>query len=241
MNMDLLKQQQNRGYAIAGGAAIIAFIAFFLPYISVSYLGFGGSASGASIGSWLWFEFLGVLVAIAVAPVLIFRNKAFGLTNMPVEKQIKYGRFALIGAGALAVLINLLFLLSYQSNVGSVLAGATAGLSVGLGFGWFLFLIAAIAMVVGAVMAYRQPIPAYTGAMSQPYGQAYPPQPTQYPPYQQSYPSADQQQYPPYQSMPQQYPPQQYQQPPQQYPGQPQQYPPTEMQQQPPQQYPPQR
>lgn len=258
MNMDLLKQQQNRGYVIAGGAAIIAFIAYFLPYISVSYLGTGASVSGATIGSWLWFEFLGVLVAIAVAAVLVFRNKAFGLSTMPVEKQIKYGRYALIGAGALALLIHLLFLLSYQSNVGSSLIGATTGFSVGLGFGWFLFLLAAIGMVVGAVMAMRQPLAAY--AASQPqygqYGQSYPGQSTQYPPYQQPYSTPDQPQYPPYQA-PQQYPPQfppqqypgqqyppqpqqPYQQPPQYPPSQPQQYPPTELQQ-PPQQYPPQR
>ena len=256
MNVDVLKQQQNRGYVIAGGAAIIAFIAFFLPYISVSYLGVGGSASGATVGSWLWFEFLGALVAIAVTAVLVFRNKAFGLSNMPVEKQIKYGRYTLIGAGILAVLIHLLFLLSYQTNVGGSLIGTTTGISVGLGFGWFLFLLAAIGMVVGAVMAYRQPINAYAATQAQygQYGQPYSGQSTQYPPYQQQYPTADQQQpqYPPYQSAPQQYPPQQqqypsqpYQQPPQQYPGQqypqqPQQYPPTELQQ-PPQQYPPQQ
>ena len=246
MNVDLLKQQQNRGYVIAGGAAIIAFIAFFLPYVTASYLGVSASASGTG-GGWLWFEEIGAVVAIAVSAVLIFRNNAFGLTNMPVEKQIKYGRYTLLGAGIVALLLHLLFLLSYQSEVGGGLGAIASGLSFGLGFGWFLFLLAAIGMVVGAVMAYRQPINAYAATQGQygQYGQPYSGQSTQYPPYQQQYPTADQQQsqYPPYQSAPQQYPPQQYpqQQQPQQYPGQqPQQYPPTEMQQ-PPQQYPPQQ
>lgn len=252
MNVDLLKQQQNRGYVIAGGAAIIAFIAFFLPYVTASYLGISASASGTS-GGWLWFEEIGAVVAIAVAAVLIFRNNAFGLTNMPVEKQVRYGRITLLGAGILALLLHLLFLLGYQNEVGGGLGTITTGLSFGLGFGWFLFLLASIGMVVGAVMAYRQPIAAYTASQPQygQYGQQYPGQPTQYPPYQQPYPTTDQQQqqYPPYQSAPQQYPAQQYppqppqpQQPypPQQYPAQPQQYPPTEMQQ-PPQQYPPQQ
>lgn len=258
MNMDLLKQQQNRGYVIAGGAAIIAFIAYFLPYVGYSYLGISGSVSGANYGSWIWFEFLAALVGIGVSAVLIFRNKAFGLNNMPVEKQIRYGRYALLGAGGLALLIHLLFLLTYAgSGIG---AYNGVGVSVGLGFGWFLFLLAAIGMLVGAIMAYRQPIAAY--AASQPqygqYGQQYPGQSTQYPPYQQPYstPDPQQQQYPPYQSGQQQYPPQQYPPQPQypsqpsqpsqpyppqpQYPSQPQQYPPTELQQ-PPQQYPPQQ
>src|SRR5581483_2491854 len=143
--MDLLKQQKNRGYVIAGGAAIIAFIAFFLPYVTASYLGVSASASGTS-GGWLWFEEIGALVAIAVAAVLIFRNNAFGLTNMPVEKQVKYGRIALLAAGIVALLIHLLFLLGYQSQVGGGLGSITTGFSIGLGFGWFLFLLASIGM-----------------------------------------------------------------------------------------------
>ena len=142
MNMDLLKQQQNRGYVIAGGAAIIAFIAFFLPYVSASYLGYGGSVNGTAIG-WLWFEEIAALVVIVVSAVLIFRNNAFGLSNMPVEKQIQYGRYTLLGASGLALLLHLLALINYQSAIGGV-SGLAPGLSVGIGFGWFIFLIAAI-------------------------------------------------------------------------------------------------
>ena len=236
--MDMLKQQKNRGYVIAGGAAIIAFIAFFLPYVTASYLGASASASGTS-GGWLWFEEIGAIVSIVVAAVLIFRNNAFGLTNMPVEKQVKYGRITLLVAGGLALLLHLLFLIGYQSEFGGgTLGGLTTGFSFGLGFGWFLFLIAAIGMVVGAVLAYRQPLPAYAASQSQygQYGQQYPPQSTQYPPYQQPYPPADQQpQYPPYQAQQPQYPEQPQQYPPMQQPQQPQQ-----PQQYPPQQYPPQ-
>lgn len=231
MNVDLLKQQQNRGYVIAGGAAIIAFIAFFLPYAGVAFI----SVSGASLG-WVWLEEIGAIVVMAVSAILVFRNNAFGMTNTPIDKQIKYGRYALLGGGALALLIHLLFLIGFQ---GSILGS----IGVGLGFGWFLFLLAAIGMVVGAVMAYRQPIAAYPASQQYgQYGQQYPGQSTQYPPYQQPYSTTDQQQYPPYQSAPpQQYPAQQYPPQPQQpYPQQPQpqQYPPTEM---PPQQYPPQQ
>jgi hypothetical protein len=240
MNMDLLKQQQNRGYVIAGGAAIIAFIAFFLPYVTASYLGVSASASGTS-GGWLWLEEFAAIIAIVVAAVLIFRSNAFGMSNMPVDRQIRLGRITLLVAGILALVLHLLFLIGYQSEVGGGLGSITTGFSIGLGFGWFLFLIASIGMVVGAVMAYRQPITAAYAASQPQYGQPYPGQPTQYPPYQQPYPTTDQQQQPyPYQSAPQQYPPQPQQPYQQQYPAQPQQYPPTEMQQ-PPQQYPPQQ
>jgi len=232
MNMDMLKQEKNRGYVIAGGAAIIAFIAFFLPYVSASYLLYSYSASGTA-GGWLWLEEIAAVVVIAVSAMLLLRSNAFGLTNMPVEKQIQYGRYTLIGAGGLALLLHLIFLLQYQSEVGG-LGGVTSGISVGLGFGYWLFLIAAIGMVVGGVLALRSPIPA--AGMGQTYGQY--PQSTQYPPYQQSYPPVDQQQsqYPPYQQpqQPYQYPAQ----PQQPYQAPPQQYPPTEMQQPPQQQQP---
>ncbi len=226
MNMDLLKEEKNRGYLIAGIGGLVGLIAFFLPYITFSFLGVGGSVGGASLG-WVWFEEIAALVVTAVAVVLIYRNNAFGLTNMPVEKQILYGRYALIGGGALALLIHLLFALTFHNAV----AGFDIGIS--LGFGFWVFLIAAIAMIVGGVLAYRTPMPTAAQSWQYPQSTAYPPyqQPQQpYPPQAPSYPPY-QQPYPPTEQPPQQYPQQQY--PPQQQP--PQQYP-----QQPPQQQPPQ-
>jgi hypothetical protein len=226
MNMDMLKQQQNRGYLIAGIGAVIAFIAFFLPYFTASY-SFGAvsgssSAGGASTYGWIWFEFIAVLVAIAVSGILIFRNNALsGVINMPVEKQILYGRYTLIGAGVLALLIHILFAFNIPH---AAFQGLGYSYSYGLGFGWWVFLIASIAIIVGGVLAYRTPMP----AVSQPQSWQYP-QSTQYPPYQQP-----QQPYPPQPPYQQPYPP--TEQPPQQYP--PQQYPPQPPQQNPPQQNP---
>lgn len=250
MNMDLLKQEKNRGYVIAGGAGIIALIAFFLPYVTASFLGYSASASGSN-GGWLWLEEIGALVVVVAAAMLLFRNNAFGLSNMPVEKQILYGRYAIIGGAVLALLLHLLFAINVHSAIGDV--GTTAGVSVGLGFGWWLFLLAAIAMGVGGVLALRSPVQAATSypPYQQPYNPQYPPyQAPQYPPYQQpqqgqtpfpTYSQSDQQpsQYPPYQQgQAPQYPPYQPNQAeqPQQYP---QQYPPTQAAQPP--QYPPQQ
>jgi len=259
--MDTLKQEKNRGYVIAGGAAIIAFIAFFLPYVSVSgtYINVGSmSVNGATTGSWLWFEFLGVLIVGAVSALFLFRNNLLsGTITMPLDKQIQYGKYLLIGASVLALLVHLLFLLSYSAY----LSGYSSFVSVGLGFGFWVFMLAAIAMVVGSVFALRKSAP----SVAQPYGQQYPmqstqypPQPMQYPPYpptqqpyspqpqqgQPPYPST-QQPYQPYPQTQQSYPPQS-QQPQQPYPqsfSQPQQpYPPTQQPYQQPQQeqpYPP--
>lgn len=220
MNMDMLKEEKNRGYLIAGIGAVIAFIAFFLPYFTAS-ASFGAisessSAGGANTYGWVWFEFIAVLVAIAVSAVLIFRNNALsGVVNLPVEKQILYGRYALIGAGVLALLIHILFALNIPH---ASLQGLGYSYSYGLGFGWWVFLIAALAMVVGGVLAYRTPMPAVAAAQYPqstqypPYQQPqqpYPPQAPSYPPYQQPYPPTEQppQQYPP-QPPPQQQPPQ---------------------------------
>ena len=242
--MDTIKQEKNRGYVIAGGAAIIAFIAFFLPYISVSGTLIGSvpvSASGSSVGSWLWFEFLGVLVVIAVSAVFLFRsNLLSGTVNMPIDQQIKYGKYLLLGGTILALLIHLLFLPSYSAS-GLDYVGINPAYSVvvhvSLDFGYWLFMLAAIAMLVGSVLAYRNPVP----AVAQTYGQQYPaqsaqypPQPTQYPSYQQPYSPVNQQPQQPYPPYQQPYPP--AEQPPQQpYPPyqqsqQPPQYPLTEMQ-----------
>ncbi|HCI79077.1 MAG TPA: hypothetical protein DHW02_05265 [Ktedonobacter sp.] len=268
-SMDRLKQEKNRGYVIAGGAAIVAFIAFFLPYVSVSgtYFNVGSiSVNGATVGSWLWLEFLGLLIVGAVSALFLFRDTLLsGTIKMPLDKQVTYGKYLLLGASILALLVHLLFLASYSAYTN----GYGGLVSVHLGFGFWLFMLAAIAMIVGSVFALRKSAPSaaqtYGQANGQQYSTQYPPQPVQYPPYQQAYPPQPQQGQPPYSQTQQPYQPypqdgqppysqtQQSQQPQQPYPSyqQPQQpyppypqtqppyqqqpYPPIEMQQ-PPQQ-----
>jgi hypothetical protein len=221
--MNLLKEQRNRGYVIAGVGGIVAFISFFLPYVSVSVLGATVySASGSTIASifngLLWFELLASLVAIAVPIVLIYRSdKAFGLTNMPLEKQVRYGIFGIIGAGALGLLAELIVAINLSSYLGQY-NGSSSPAGIGMGFGYWLYLLSAIAIVVGGIMAYRsgsatgfassawqypvtqyppysQPSSSLPQTQYPPYGQPYPTgdQPPPYPPYQ--YPTGDQQQY----------------------------------------------
>ena len=263
--MEKLKEQRYRGYVIAGIGGIVAFIAFFLPYLTYSQ--FGGSISAnasqaASFNGLLWIELLIAIAAAAIPALLIYRSNPLGSATTPIEKQIRWGIYGLIGAGALGVLAQFIFAITVNSY--SILGVSLTSLGVGYGFGYWLYLLSAIAIVVGGVMAYRT-MPALIAGQSSwqypsstqypPYGQQYPAPPTQYPPYQSAdqtpypsypaqYPPADQQQYQPTElkqpyppTGPQQYQPTEYQQPPyqQQYPPQ-QQYP---QQQYPPQQYPP--
>lgn len=229
--MNTLKEEKNRGYVVAGIGGIVAFIAFFLPYISATgsaYLS-GISWSASTLGGGLYFELLASFVAIAIPLVLIYRHNAFGLTSMPVEKQILYGVYTLLGAGAVGLLCEFILAVSHNTINGLDLTGY----DVGLGIGWWLFLFSAIAIVVGGVMVLRNP-QALTPQTWQypstqyPYSQSYPPQPVQYPPYGTTGQPPQSIQYPPYGTTSQpQYPPY-----PPQYPADPEQYRPTEMGQQ---------
>lgn len=184
--MNTLKEERNRGYVIAGIGSIVAFIAFFLPYVSVAVYtsGYGISWSGSTIGGGLYFELLVALAAIAIALVLIYSKNAFGLTNMPPDKQIRIGIFTLIGAGVVGVLCELILAINHNTIDGVDLTIYAVGLSIG----WWLYLLSAIAIIVGGVMALRNPqaLAAQTWqytATQYPYNQPYPPQSAQYPPY----------------------------------------------------------
>src|SRR5436309_14668065 len=86
--MDKLKEQRYRGYVIAGIGGIVAFIAFFLPYLTYSQ--FGGSISAnasqaASFNGLLWIELLIAIAAVAVPALLIYRSNPLGSATMPIE------------------------------------------------------------------------------------------------------------------------------------------------------------
>ena len=83
--MNTLKEEKNRGYVIAGVGGIVAFIAFFLPYVSSATYSNGISWSGSTIGGGLYFEFLASLVAIAIPLVLIYRHNADTLWHLHLD------------------------------------------------------------------------------------------------------------------------------------------------------------
>lgn len=197
--MNTLKEERNRGYVIAGIGGVVAFIAFFLPYVSGSIYasGYGISWSGSTIGGGLYFELLAALAAIAVPLVLIYSKNAFGLTNMPPDKQIRAGIFTIIGAGIVGLLCELILAINHNTIDGIDLTTYAVGLNIG----WWLYLLSAMAIIVGGVMALRNPqalVPRtwQYPTTQYPYNQPYPPQSAQYPPYS----TTGQSQYPPYAS-----------------------------------------
>ena len=231
MNMKVLTEERNCGYLIAGIAGIVAFISFFLPYYSV-FAGFYGSFSvnASQVGGLLWLVFILILVSIAVSALLIFRGNtpsSLGLTGTSTANQVRYGAYALIGAGGLGALFLLLNILAGTGGIGY--GTSAAGISAGPALGFSASSITMIAVAVGGVLTMR------TTAIV-PSSQAFPPsqpRPSVQPP-QQQWPQ--QQRWP---SQPQQWPSQQQstQDAPPQYP--PSQYPPSQPQQPPSQQQPP--
>jgi hypothetical protein len=173
--MDTLKLQKNRGYVIAGIGGIVAFIAFFLPYVSTPVAAL--SLSGSQVTQFqglLWLELLVAIAAIVVAALLIYRSNPFGMATTPVEKQIRWGIYGLIGAGALGVLMQIIFAIGLNSI--SFMGVSITSVGVGLGFGYWLYFLAVVAIGVGGIYAMRM-----GAATAQPW--MYNSQSTQYPPY----------------------------------------------------------
>jgi hypothetical protein len=196
--MNTLKEERNRGYVVAGIGGVVAFIAFFLPYVTATDVttGNGISWSGSTIGGGLYFELLAAMLVIAVVLVLIYSKNVFGLTNMPPDKQIRAGILTMIGAGILGGLCELILAANHNTIAGYDLTMTIY--AVGLSIGWWLYLLSMIAIIVGSVMALRNPQALVARewqypANHYPYNSPYPTT-SQYPPYS----TTGQSQYPPY-------------------------------------------
>ena len=144
--MDRIKQQQNRGYLIAGIGALVALLAFLLlPYavvtVSASALGITESvaitlnataltqstANGANAflnssqiqnQGVLWLQPILALAALALTGLLLYRDYPFGKgINAPLANQKRWGNYGLIGIAVLSVLIQIVLFSNLNSQI----------------------------------------------------------------------------------------------------------------------------
>ncbi len=155
INFATVTTTENRPYLIAGIGGLVAFLGYFiLPYWGYSYslasLGsYSGSFTGSQFGSWLFLSMLGGLVALVVALI-----EALGITAIPQLTPQLASRL-LIGGGVASALGIVIFVLQYN-NAFSGVPTVGIGVSYGLSFGFYLAVLATIAMIVGGVMSMRK-------------------------------------------------------------------------------------
>ena len=130
-----LKQINRNDQLIIGGGGL-AFIASFLPYVGVSYSGFGAHFS-AHINAWHGFALLGLLFIFAAAVIVALR--VFANATMPT---LPLGiNVVIAGLAALGTVLVILRAVTYSH--------------VSIEWGGYVLFIAAIAETVGAVLNFQ--------------------------------------------------------------------------------------
>lgn len=129
----------SSGTKLAGGGALALLIAVFLPWVSISVKGFGGS----SLSGW---EAYGLGKLAALCAIVVLAALAIELfapqTTLPFPPTLI--ALGAAGLGVLCVLYHVLFLGSDASGVEGL------GVDVGRSWGMFVALIAAGTTAYGA-------------------------------------------------------------------------------------------
>jgi len=126
---------------VLGGAAVLALIALFLPWYSVTVGPFSASTSGFGT-SWGW---LGDLLIIAAGVYLVLQRSGVDLSKMPAPPSV-----IILGASALGTLIVILRWVTVPSY-----HGLGHDVSYGPSAGMYIAIICGVAEVVCAVMTFR--------------------------------------------------------------------------------------
>lgn len=132
---------------VAGGAGAVLLLCQFLPFYTVSVAGFSDSLSGRSAG---FLAFVGLLLGVlaGVAAVLPAGGREWPAQS-PVSRRV-----AVLGLSALAAL----FLLARFVATPNDLEAAQSigfGVDAGRGFGLFLAVVAVLAQVAVAAIAFK--------------------------------------------------------------------------------------
>lgn len=163
INLAAFTAPQNRGYLIAAIGGLVALLSFLLfPFWGISYqppLTARSTSmtalSAASSYALLWLVALGALVALAAACLLALDIKAIA------QLTPQLGARVIIGSGIIALLFHLITAQQLNGDI-ALYTGLRAsdlsksGISYGVGFGFWLMLLAFIAVIVGGVMSMRQ-------------------------------------------------------------------------------------
>jgi hypothetical protein len=134
---------------VIAAAAVVAFIALFLPWYGVSIGPFSASVSGWSAGFSAW---AGGLLLTAAGALVVLRRSGANFGGGRVGPSV-----LVTGIAALGLLLVIIRWLSFPT-----VHSAGFSYDVGAKYGIFIALIAGIAEVVAAIMALRasgEPMP----------------------------------------------------------------------------------
>lgn len=149
--------QLSTGEKLVGGGGILLFIASFFDWFTakVSLEGFASVSNGES--GWgdpgsIW-SLIAILVAIVLAALVVV--KALGTVQLPaLPSGVSWGMVFAAGAG---IIILAMILKAWRITAVDACGGAgELGIdcSSGFGIGFFIAVIAAIAMAAGGYMLY---------------------------------------------------------------------------------------
>ena len=243
--MNMQAKSQKYGHLIAASGMVVALIGFFLiPFVTMSYtntqsqtqisLYTYSAIQAAGIQGFIWLDALLASGILLVALLLAFSRNPFGMSRVPLDKQVQLGAYALIGAIAARMLLQYIVmktipgsvigmissLLSAAGSTSSALQSALNGISISMSYAtgsWF-YLVGMLIAIGGEIYALNAArpaavVPAQVSSPNMPPVQSASAswqQPSS--PYQQDWQQPNQ---PPSQPVQEQYPPQQAWQAPQ--------------------------
>jgi hypothetical protein len=161
----------SNGELILGAGLVVALINWFIPWwwtYSFTYSGIGGintsgGASGFSDG-WGWLGFIVLLALIA-----LFALRAFAPQVLPA---LPFADYLIYAVGGVVILLIAVLFLTYANG-----SYSGPGYSEGISIGFFLGLIAAVAIAVGGWLKKSDAQPATAPMNFSGFNQAPPPPP----------------------------------------------------------------
>jgi hypothetical protein len=137
----------GRGERLVAGGSLALLVGLFLYWISVSCSGpvcgfAGGGGGGGGFRGWGWLSFLALLCTVGLLVIRRLPREAIRLPELPAPDALLYTVL-----GGVEVAGCLLFWLEYHDVFVSV-----GGISIGLGLGWFISLLAGVATAAGGYL-----------------------------------------------------------------------------------------